>query len=79
MSHEQICCCSAEGTFQLFLLAKNLLSRPPLKKMGPVFDPAKTTARTDKLNQVPLLSLVGDEVSLLLRERVVSPFRRVLV
>ena len=38
---------SVDGTFQLFVLAKNLLSRPPLKKMGPVFDPAKTTARTD--------------------------------
>ena len=43
ISHEQICCCSVEGTFQLIVLAKNLLSRPPLKKMGPVFDPAKTT------------------------------------
>ena len=53
ISHEQICCCSVEGTFQLFVLAKNLLSRPPLKKMGPVFDPAKTTARTDQFKQVP--------------------------
>ena len=41
------------ATLQLFFLAKNLLSHPPLKEMGRVFAPAKTEAKRKASNRFP--------------------------
>ena len=48
--HEKDPHCSGEGTLQLFVPAKNLLSRPQLKEMGHSISSAQTTARTNYSN-----------------------------